>query len=149
MRKRSPYRPFAFHKSSWAFKPLTAIKDVNMDLRLNNRLSLEAVKTHNASSYDLDTLVTASNMATALSRKYEKDALPIFAAAANALEAMQKRHVKWGKVQATPTELEAILDMMAIHERQLDKCQVRDIESAIARIKNVHDAARKKAKEKK
>lgn len=147
MRKRSSYRPFAFHKSSWAFKPLTAIKDVNMDLRLNNRLSLEAVKTHNASSYDLTTLATASNMAMALSKKYEKESLPILSAAADALETMQKRHVKWGKVQATPTELEAILDMMAIHERQLDKCQVRDIESAIARIKNVHDAAHKKAKE--
>lgn len=126
----------AFLKSSWAFKPLTTIKEVNVNLRLRNRLSLEAVKTNNASSYDLDTLVTASNMAMALTKKHMKESLDVLVAAADALEAMQKRYKKWGKVQATPTELETIIDMIGVHEQQLDMCQIRDIESALARTKN-------------
>jgi hypothetical protein len=140
-RKRSTYRPKRnlVNPLGWVlegFKPITGYSAINVNTRIHNHEALRSVADGSATPYHLDVLINMSNMAMALSRVYGVDWKEELVAGANAIEAVQKRLYKWGKVQATPTELEAITFLTHIHDVQLDASRVKDIEAAHAIAKH-------------
>lgn len=140
MRKRSTYRPRGVIRDTMAwvksgFAPLTSQKDADLALRLRNHAALYSIEHGGATAYDLDALIAASNMTTALARTHGADWRDEIRSAADAVEAMQTRYYRWGKVQATPIELEACALLMRIHDAQLDASRISDLEQAIRATK--------------
>ena len=136
MRKKSSYRPRPVIRDTLAwilegFTPLTAKPEENVRLRLRNHLAFDGILHGDATVTDLNTLVAVSNMTTALSRKYGQDWREEIRAAADAIEAMQIRFIKWKKVQAVASELDAVRLLLRIHDAQLDACRVTDLEDGI------------------
>ena len=136
MRKRSSYRPRPVLKDAMAwiqsgFQPMVAVGDQNVTLRLRNHIAFNAVLTGTATVADLNILIAVSNMATALARKHGVDWREEIRAAADAIEAMQNRYIKWGKVQTTPTEIDAVALLLEIHDAQLDASRVVDLDQAL------------------
>ena len=136
-RKRSSYRPKAMllDTMGWiksGFAPLTKNVSANVDLRLRNTATHGAILDGTAIAADLDVLIGMSNMCTALARKHGADWREEIRSAADAIEAVQKRWQRWGKVQATPAELKAITLMTRIHDAQLDAVRVADLDESLA-----------------
>lgn len=137
-RKRSKYRPkgvifdvMSYVKAGVA--KVTCHTDANVVLRIRNQSSLNALADGTATSADLDALISLCNVTTALKRlgKGEDWASEIRAGVA-ATEAVQQRYTRWGKLQATPTELEVMTLLLGIHEAQLDDSAVVHVERALA-----------------
>lgn len=137
MRKRSAYRPrpVILDTMNWVrngFRPLTDVAGENVKLRLRNHTALNAIITGIGTNADIDTLIRASNMTNALKRNgFGADCSAIAIAGADALEAIRNRAKKWHKVQATPTEIEAIKEMMELHDAQLDVVRINDLDAGI------------------
>lgn len=136
MRKRSSYKPRPIIRDPLGYvlsgvQMLTDKDEENVMVRLKNLTALDGLARGEATVHDLNILAGASNMAMALSRKYGGDWKEELLAAANAIEAIQNRRLKWGKVQATRPEVEAIALLMEIHHQQLDASCVIDIEKAV------------------
>ena len=141
MRKRSSYRPRPVLKDAMAwiqsgFQPVASVGDQNVTLRLRNHIAFNAVLTGTATVADLNVLIAVSNMATALARKHGVDWREEIRSAADAIEAIQNRYIKWGKVQSTSDEVDAISLMMRVHDAQLDAARIADLDTAIALAKH-------------
>ncbi len=137
MRKRSKYRPrpIIANPLAYVMEGFTKIVDKsedNLRIRLRVRTSLQSIIEDKGTMQDLNALVSAANMTTALSRSHGYDWRNEILDGVNAVEAMQLRLAKWGKVQATPTELDKIRMLVDIHDAQLDEARVMDLEKAIA-----------------
>jgi hypothetical protein len=136
-RKRSKYRPKGVIRDTMQFvltgmAPITTQTDANIVLRVRNNAALRALTDGSATAADIDVLISVSNMGTALKRLGKgQDWAEELRAGTDALEAVQLRWKRWGKVQATPSELTAITLMVDIHEAQLDASRVIDIEKAL------------------
>lgn len=146
MKKRSSYRPrgVILDTMAWVrggFKPLTSIGEQNVTLRLRNHTAFDGVLHGDATVQDLDTLIAMSNMTTALSRKHGADWRDEIRAAADAIEDMQQRYYKWKKVQATPTELEAVRLLLRIHDAQLDASTINDLDAALQIVRKADAVA--------
>ncbi len=140
MKKRSSYRPRPVLQDPLGYvleglRPLTDFGDTSLKARLQNESSLRAVIDGTAKKYDLDILINMSNMATALSRKHGVDWRAEIIQAAWVIDTMQKRLRKWGKVQATPSEIESLTLLADIHDAQLDAAAVVDVEKALRIVK--------------
>ncbi len=137
-RKRSNYRPRAVIKDvmSWikqGHEPLTADADNHMRIVTRIHGSVVALQGGTADVHDLNTLISASNMATGyknidLGRDYEQE----IRTGAHAVAAVRERLVKWKKVQATATEVEAISLLVQICQAQLEASTRADFEKASA-----------------
>ena len=110
---------------------VTDLETENMLLRIRNHSAFDSLVLGKATRYDLDALVAVSNMAMALSRKYGEDWKEELVTAANAIEGIQKRMKRWGKIQATDAEATAIDTLLKVHDLQLDASDVADLEKAI------------------
>lgn len=136
-RKRSKYRPKGVILNTMQFvltgmAPITTQTDANIVLRVRNNAALRALTDGTATTDDIDILISISNMGTALKRLGKgEDWAHEIRAGTDALEAVQLRWKRWGKVQVTSTELEAITLMVDIHEAQLDASTVIDLEKAL------------------
>lgn len=136
MRKRSAYRPkgVILDAMKWVtdgFKPLVSIKDENVKLRLKNHSAFEAIKQGNGTRVDIDLMIAASNMATALTRTHGKDWKSEIRSGADAVESLRNRYTKWGKVQITKDEQDALALLLEIHDAQLDNVVINDLHHAI------------------
>lgn len=114
------------------FRPLNDAGSEVVTLRLKYRTALEALIHGDATVADIDTLITASNMTHALKHGgLGEEFASVTLTGANAIEAVRNRARKWGKVQATAAELDAIRELMELHDAQLDVARIVDIESAV------------------
>lgn len=133
MRKRSCYRPRPVLQDpvNWVlggFRPLTDLREANTVLRTRNHLALAAVTQGRATGDDVNTLITASNMTTALTREgFGKAYRDIARAGADAVEALRNRQRK----VCTGPELTAIKVMMELHDKQLDVVRIMDLDAAL------------------
>lgn len=136
-RKRSKYRPrnmildvMGFVKAG--LSPVVAHTDADVVVRVHNHAAADAVYNDTATSEDLNALANVSNFSMAFARVGKGvDWASEIRAAADAIEAMQTRRKRWGKVQATAPEKEAISLLVRINDAQLDDSLVVDVEKAL------------------
>ena len=137
MRKRSSYRPRPVLRDPLGYvlagvAPLTSYTDEATTLKIRNGSALESLRKGSANVHDLDALVSLANMATALARAGRgRDWGPEIRAGVDAVESVRDRARKWGKFQATPTEIAAIELLADVHDAQLNEVSIIEIERAI------------------
>ena len=138
MRKRSKYKPKGVRLDAMDYIK-SGLKNFNevetaVDLRLKNHLALESLRTGQATTKDIDVLIGAFNMAEALRRlrddlglDWEKE----ISEGQDALLAVGRRGLESLRFICKASELVAIRLVMEIHDAQLDKVTVKDLEQAM------------------
>ena len=109
-----------------------------MRIQLSNHGALAALTDGKATRLDVDQLIAARNMAEALRSvarlgMHHKE---ILAEGHMALIDIGKRTLANGKPSATPEEIAALTDLLALHDAQLEQCTVIQMERAIKLVKD-------------
>jgi hypothetical protein len=153
MRKRSKYRPKPqLHDPlNWVIsglKPVLSVTDVMSNVRIKNHLALRCVVDGTATRKDMDVLIEAFNVTEALTRvdaTLGKDWSAEIRAGQDALLTMCKRGVAKGdRFVFTGAELNAANTVMELHDAQLERCTVAQMEKALHEV--VKDIQLKKAR---
>lgn len=153
MRKRSKYRPKPqlTDPLNWVIsgmKPVLSAKDVMDNVRIKNHLALRCVVDGTATRKDMDVLIEAFNITEALCRvdaSLGRDWSAEIRAGQDALLAMGRRGLAKGdRFVFTGPELSAANTVMEIHDAQLERCTVAQMEKALHEV--VKDVLHKKAR---
>ena len=153
MRKRSKYRPKAQLPDplNWVLaglRPVLTAKEVMNNVRIKNHLALRCVVEGTATRKDMDILIEAFNITEALARvdpALGRDWAAEIKAGQDALLSMCKRGVSLGdRFVFTGAELNAANTVMELHDAQLERCTVAQMEKAIGEV--VKDIRNKKAR---
>ncbi len=153
MRKRSKYRPKPqLHDPlNWVIsglKPVLSVTDVMSNVRIKNHLALRCVVDGTATRKDMDVLIEVFNVTEALTRvdaSLGKDWSAEIRAGQDALLTMCKRGVAKGdRFVFTGAELNAANTVMELHDAQLERCTVAQMEKALHEV--VKDIQLKKAR---
>ena len=142
MRKRSKYRPreVLVDPVNWVvsgLRPLTTASDVMGVLRAKNHLAMKMVVEGKATRQDVDVLIEAFNITEGLCRvdwRLGRDWAQEIRAGQDALYALGRRGVELGRFVFTGPELVAANLAMEIHDVQLSKCTVAQMELAIHEV---------------
>jgi len=153
MRKRSKYRPKPqlTDPLTWVLagmKPVLTAKEVMGNVRIKNHLALRCVVEGTATRKDMDVLIEAFNVTEALCRvdaSLGRDWSDEIKAGQDALLAMGRRGIAKGdRFVFTGPELTAANIVMEIHDAQLERCTVAQMEKALSEV--VKDVLHKKAR---
>lgn len=153
MRKRSKYRPKARLPDplNWVIsglRPVLTATEVMDNVRIKNHLALRCVVEGTATRKDMDVLIEAFNITEALARvdpALGSDWAAEIKAGQDALLSMCKRGVSLGdRFVFTGAELNAANTVMELHDAQLERCTVAQMEKAIGEV--VKDIRNKKAR---
>jgi len=152
MRKRSRYRPKGVRLDvmGWVkegMAPINTHHQAVLDLRIKNHAALNAITSGNATRYDIDILVAAINMTEALAMNgLGTDWRAEITAAQTAILTMAQRGLaKGNRFLFTGPELNAVNLAMEIHDAQIDKASVADLEKALAKVRAEIKAGRARA----
>lgn len=141
MRKRSKYRPkgvrldvMAWIKEGMA--PITTHDQAVLDLRIKNHAALTSITKGTGTRHDIDILIAAVNMTEALAMNgIGQDWRPEITAAQNSILSMAQRGIAKGeRFLFTGPELNAVNLAMEVHDAQIDKASVADLEKALAKV---------------
>lgn len=138
MRKRSKYRPKGVRLDPIRYilegmKPMSQHPAV-LDLRIKNHGAMTAVVKGTATRDDIDVLISALNMAEALvlvNPDLGSDWRGEISAAQDALYTMARRGADKNRFLFTGPEMKAMNTAMDIHDAQIDKATVAQLEQAI------------------
>lgn len=138
MRKRSKYKPKGIRLDTMNYVKSGMMNfdeiEVAVDLRLKNHLAMEALRLGKATKDDVDILIGSFNMTEAL-RRFRKDFGEDWAneirEGQDALLTMSRRGLQTGRFVCWASELTAMNLVMSIHDAQLDKATVKDLEMAM------------------
>ena len=153
MRKRSKYRPKAQLPDplTWVLagmKPVLTAKEVMGNVRIKNHLALRSVVEGTATRSDMDILIEAFNVTEALCRvdaSLGRDWAEEIRAGQDALLEMGRRGIAKGdRFLFTGAELNAANTVMEIHDAQLERCTVAQMEKALHEV--IKDKLHKKAR---
>lgn len=153
MRKRSKYRPKAQLQDplNWVIagmKPVLTAADIMSNVRIKNHLALRCVVDGTATRKDMDVLIEAFNVTEALARvdaSLGRDWSEEIKAGQDALLSMCNRGVAKGdRFVFTGAELNAANIVMEIHDAQLERCTVAQMERALHEV--VKDIRHRKAR---
>jgi hypothetical protein len=153
MRKRSKYRPKPqlTDPLNWVIsgmKPVLSAKDVMDNVRIKNHMALRCVVDGTATRKDMDVLIEAFNITEALCRvdaSLGRDWAAEIRAGQDALLAMGRRGLAKGdRFLFTGPELSAANTVMEIHDAQLERCTVAQMEKALHEV--IKDKLHKKAR---
>lgn len=153
MRKRSKYRPKPqlTDPLTWVLagmKPVLTAKEVMDNVRIKNHLALRCVVDGTATRKDMDILIEAFNVTEALCRvdaSLGRDWSEEIKAGQDALLAMGRRGLAKGdRFVFTGPELNAANIVMEIHDAQLERCTVAQMEKALCEV--VKDIRLRKAR---
>ena len=153
MRKRSKYRPKPqlldpLHWVIAGMKPVLTATGVMSSVRIKNHLALRCVVDGTATRKDMDVLIEAFNVTEALARvdaSLGRDWSEEIKAGQDALLSMGKRGVAKGdRFVFTGAELNAANTVMEIHDAQLERCTVAQMEKALHEV--IKDIRHKKAR---
>ena len=145
MRKRSRYRPKGVipDPMTWILSGMRSFKDVavSVDLRIKNHAAMDALRRGVATRDDIDILIGAFNMCEAYIRlrpDLGADWSDEILAGLDALHAVAVRGADAMRFILKPSELVAMNLVMEIHDAQLDKSTVSDMEKAMDIVKEEH-----------
>lgn len=144
MRKRSRYRPKGVILDTMAhvksgLQPLATVGDELIKLRIQNHDALASIAQGRATRRDIDTVITALNIAEALIIQFVGDAYrDQLRQGQEALASLARRGVDRGeRFICTGPELTAINWAMELHDAQLEVITVRQLETAIRKVANI------------
>ena len=153
MRKRSKYRPKPQLPDplTWVIagmRPVLTATEVMDNVRIKNHLALRMVVEGQATRKDLDILIEAFNITEALCRvdaALGRDWSEEIRAGQDALLSMARRGIaKEDRFLFTGAELNAANTVMEVHDAQLERCTVAQMEKAIHEV--IKDKQHKKAR---
>jgi hypothetical protein len=143
MRKRSKYRPKPqlqdpLHWVISGMKPVLTATEIMSNARIKNHLALRCVVEGTATREDMDVLIEAFNVTEALCRvdaTLGRDWSTEIKAGQDALLTMCQRGVAKGdRFVFTGAELNAANTVMEIHDAQLDRCTIAQMEKALHEV---------------
>jgi hypothetical protein len=139
MKKKSKYKPrgVRYDNMSWliaGMKKVGTLPTAGVALKLKNREALDSILTGQGSKEHVDVLISAVNMAEAMTRIRDdlgRDWAEEIRAAQDAVYAMGVRGYEKGSFLFTGPEMTAVKLIMDLHDSQLDECTVREMEQAL------------------
>lgn len=146
MRKKSKYKPkgVRLDNITWvmsSIKPFDSVESA-IDLRLKNHAAMDALRRGEATKEDIDVLIGAFNMCEGYVRldpSFGKDWATEIRAGQDALLYMARRGVKMGnRFICRAEELNAIRLTLEIHDAQLGRSTVQNLEQALAIVEKDH-----------
>ena len=146
MRKKSKYKPKGVRLDvmTWVQAGLKTFASlpVGVDIRIKNHAAMDALRRGDATKDDIDILIGAFNMTeayTTINPEYGADWADEIRAGQDALLAVGRRGVKsHNRFILKAQELVAMNLVMEIHDAQLDKTTVRDMELAMDAIDKIY-----------
>lgn len=153
MRKRSKYRPRPQIQDpiNWVISGMKSIlgaTDVMASVRIKNHMALRMAVEGKATRLDMDVLIQAFNITEALCRvdaSLGRDWADEIRAGQDALLSMGKRGISLGdRFVFTGPELNAANIVMEIHDAQLERCTVAQMEIAVSEV--IKDIKHRKAR---
>jgi hypothetical protein len=146
MRKRSKYKPKGVRLDvmTWVQAGLKPFREISIgtDIRIKNHAAMDALRRGDATRDDIDVLIGAFNMTeayTIINPEYGADWLEEIRAGQDALLEVARRGVKnHNRFILKAQELVAMNLVMEIHDAQLDKTNVREMELAMEAIDKIY-----------
>lgn len=141
MRKRSKYRPRAVlvNPVGYVLEGITPVAEYNtylVDLKIKNHLAMATLTKGQATYTDVDTLIATANVTEALYRMgFGREYADVIKEGLDALRAVGKRGVESGRFILKSAEMNALNLMMELHDAQMELITVRDMDKAIALVK--------------
>jgi hypothetical protein len=151
MKKKSKYKPkgVRLDTMTWVISGLKKVADVpdaGTKLLLRNHVSFDEILQGRGNKEHVDTLVHFVNMAEALAHlQLGRDWLEEIGEAQDAIYSMAQRGVSGKHFAFTGPEMNAVRQILEVHDEQLKNCPVRVMEEALELIaKNLmHNKMRK------
>jgi hypothetical protein len=139
MKKKSKYKPrgVRYDNLSWivaGMKKVGTLPTAGVALKLKNHEALDSILTGQGTKDHVDALISAVNMAEAMTRIRDdlgRDWAQEIRAAQDAIYAMGVRGYEKGSFLFTGPEMTAVKLIMDLHDSQLDDCTVREMEQAL------------------
>jgi hypothetical protein len=139
MKKKSKYKPkgVRLDNMSWliaGMKKVGTLPTAGVALKLKNREALDSILTGQGTRDHVDVLISAVNMAEAMTRIRDdlgRDWAEEIRAAQDAIYAMGVRGYEKGSFLFTGPEMTAVKLIMDLHDSQLDACTVKEMEQAL------------------
>lgn len=141
MRKRSKYRPRAVLANPVAYvvesvTPVTQHDSYLVDLKIKNHGAMAALARGQATRAEIDMLIAMSNMIEALwTLGFGKEYEAVMCAGQAALIEVGRRGLATNKFILRASEMNALNDLMELHDAQMEVVTVGDIERGIAIIR--------------
>lgn len=151
-KKKYVPKPVTLDTMHWVkqgMMPASVAESTMTRVKIANYGALSSIKLGTGVGQDVVTLthafITAESIALqGIGKEYQEE----LKEARKSLLSIAKRTVKWGKIEATPTELETLILGLEVHDAQLETCTVAELEKAITLAKNAirysHDQKEKK-----
>jgi len=135
-RKKYKPKPVRLDAVTWVingFRNISQTGDAVLHLKIKNHESLECLRKGEATRIDIDTIISAFNIAEALARmQIGDDYAKEIKAGQDALLAVAKRGVSRDeKFILKAQELTAIVETMLIHDAQLEITTIGELEKAM------------------
>lgn len=146
MRKKSKYKPKGVRLDvmTWVQAGLKTFASlpVGLDIRIKNHAAMDALRRGDATKDDVDIIIGAFNMTeayTIINPEYGADWAEEIKAGQDALLAVARRGIKNNnRFILKAQELVAMNLVMEIHDAQLDKTNVREMELAMDAIDKIY-----------
>lgn len=144
MRKKSKYKPKRILLNPVGFvmesiTPIASHKSLMLNLKIKNHGALEALTKGKATTDELETLVGMANMCEAFTRlKFGVDYSNVVKTGLEALYSVGKRGENSNSFILRATEMNALNDMIDLHDAQLELVSLRDVEMALAIVNEEH-----------
>ena len=137
MRKRSKYRPKGViaNPVAYVMESLTPVAKQNsflIDLKIKNHDAMAALTQGRASKAEIDMLIPMGNICEALYRMgFGTEYKDVVRTGLDALHAVGKRGHETGKFILRADEMNALNELMELHDAQMDVITVKDMERAV------------------
>lgn len=142
MRKRSKYRPKPVIMNPIAYvmesnTPISKHDSYWLDLRIKNSQAMASLFQGQATRADMDVLIAMHNICEALWQMGKgKEYSEILIRGKAALLDIGERGAATGRFVLRAPEMQALNDLMALHDAQMEDSTIRDLEKALALARN-------------
>jgi hypothetical protein len=136
MRKRSKYRPKGVFTNPVAYvieslTPVAKHDSFLLDLKIKNHGAMAALTTGQAVRADIDALIAMSNICEALYRMgFGREYDDVVRLGSDALYAVGRRGVETSKFILRSEEMNALNNLMELHDAQMDVITIKHMEHA-------------------
>jgi len=148
MRKRSSYKPRPVLVNPLAYviegmKPVAHHESYLIDLKIKNHGAMTALTQGRATRADMDVLIAMNNITEALWRMgFGKEFDDVMRGGHRALVEIASRGAATSRFIVRASEMNALNDLMDLHDAQMDVITIKDMEAALALAKSEVKAGR-------
>jgi hypothetical protein len=148
MRKRSSYKPRPVLVNPLAYviegmKPVAHHESYLIDLKIKNHGAMTALTQGRATRADMDVLIAMNNITEALWRMgFGKEFNDVMRGGHQALIEIANRGAATSRFIVRASEMNALNDLMDLHDAQMDVITIKDMEAALALAKSEVKAGR-------